>query len=156
MRCPIITTFLLSAALLFSTSAAHAAVMEPFTVEVALSQNALAKLSSLKESVTVSAVYAARPNEAGKKVAVRNVIDLGEDSLTYTPVPRKKFSITGKSFKLAALRYVQPGSASVLVNVFSARKAYADNLLDCDVFDGSFSQAVAAQPIQLSCTLIGE
>lgn len=147
---------LLAVVALFSPPGAHAAAVQPFSVEVTLSPKALAQLAALKESVTINASYYAEPNEAGKKIAELGSVDLGEDNLTYAPVPRKTMAITGKSYKLSALRYTMPGTASVLINVFSARKTYANNLLNCGIFEGSFAEAVAAQPIHISCALISE
>jgi hypothetical protein len=141
---------------LLAAPSAQAAAVQPFSVEVTLSQKALAQLTTLKEQVTISASYYARPNEAGKKIAELGRVNLGGDDLTYAPVPRKTMAVTGKSYKLSALRYTMPGTAAVLINVFSARKTYADNILDCDIFEGSFAEAAAAQPVRISCALISE
>ena len=50
--------------------------------------------------------------------------------------------------------YVQ-GEPELLINVFSGRKSSPNNLLNCDIYEGSLSD-IQGRRIDISCGLIGE
>lgn len=140
-------------------SAAHAqqgaeAVPPKYSVVVTLSAKAAAKMTATKEQTVVDVTYSGDPNAAGKKKVTEFGILLGEEQVKLGPTGGTA-AFVGKGFKPAEVKFIKPGSAKVLVNVFSARLGNEDNLLDCGLFEGSFAEA-AAKPVAIACKLIGE
>lgn len=127
-----------------------------FNLVLGLSPAAVKKLTAMGEAITVSAMYEGEPNKAGEKKAIEGVIPLGEENLERKPVAAgDRMTFVGKGFKTADLKWVKPGGARVLINVYSARKVADDNLLDCAIYEGTLAEA-AAKPVLISCKLIDE
>ena len=59
------------------------------------------------------------------------------------------------SLKSKALAKVTGHEAILLINVYTSRKKFADNLFDCGIFEDKVSLA-AKTPIAIACKLIGE
>lgn len=151
---------LLAAAVALAPVPALAAGEAPkFSLVLTLSPHALAKLAGLKEEVTVAAMYSGDPTkEATRKKIPDEIgeIGLGNEEITRAPAAGpQSFAFAGKGFDAKKLKWVMPGTAKVLINVYSARKAADDNLLDCGIFEGTLAEA-AAKPIEISCKLIEE
>jgi hypothetical protein len=125
----------------------------PFEVRVRLTPEAVRHLASINEQVTIAAMFGgslkpgATPNTDGP-----DGINLGEDLVDIPPQADQVVKITGRSFEAARLGDIQ-GEPTVLINIFSARKAGPDNILDCGIFEGPISQAQAAQ-VDISCSLL--
>ncbi len=136
-------------------SSAHAAnelEVPDFRIDVTLSEKAAAKLSASKEWVHISAFYygeAAKPkdgDEMGQIWLGNEDADIeGEGSVTFGNI-----KIDAKRLKL-----VKGRKAIVNINVYSSRKVFPDNVLDCELFEDKVEVAVKA-PVTIVCKLIGE
>lgn len=130
-----------------------------FDLMLTLSPAAAAKLAGMKEAITVSAMYSGQPTKAARKAGKAtevDEVDLGEETATLQPSKAPQTAhFVGKGFKAGEVKWIAPGTAGVLINVYSARKVSDDNLLDCDIFQDVLKVA-AAKPIEISCKLIGE
>lgn len=153
---------LLAAIALLAAAPAPSLAAEPtpnFSVVVTLSAEARADLTKRKEQVTVSAMYSGEPTREAVKKKIDSEIGevvLGEETLTRPIVGGKEtFAFAGKAFDVKRTKWIKPGTASILINVYSARKTADDNLLDCGIFEDVLAVA-AAQPIEISCKLIAE
>ncbi len=141
--------------ILLSTSPAKASKNDfGFTVQIALSPKAAARLARTSEGMVVSATYSGDPIPAAAKYANEiGQIDLGVEDVE---VPGKAaiVRVTGSKVKRENLAWVK-GPILLNVNVYSARRSGPDNILACDFFDGKLQQAVR-QPVSLHCSLITE
>ena len=143
----------LTAALILSTALAGLACADTtaptFELHIALSDAAAAKLKESGEAITIAAYYYgdAKPgkeNEVGqfdlgnqeKELAGAGSVDLG-----------------GITFKDADLANIT-GAPRVNINVFTARKVFEDNLIDCGFFEDDVAKAAAG--IHLTCKLLTE
>lgn len=123
-----------------------------YSVDVALSAKAAAKLVESGETIHIAAVYfgTARPGVQGDDVGQ---IPLGNED---TDIPAAGAAILGhiklKSAEVAKIAEARP---QLLINVYTSRKVFEDNLLDCGIFQDSVDVA-AAKPIRIACKLIGE
>lgn len=154
------TSLLFAAAgLVCAVSLADAAETPKFDLVLTLSPAALAELTKIHEQVTVAAMYAGQPTKEAQKKKIDDEIgevNLGSEEITRPmTAATAKVSFTGKGFEAKKLKWVTPGTAKVLINVYSARKANDDNLLDCGLFEDTLAVA-AAKPIEISCKLIAE
>ncbi|MCJ2034919.1 hypothetical protein [Methylobacterium sp. J-068] len=134
-----------------------------FSVSVSLSPKASQKLSTLSESVNVKSFYyaklARKPTRADIKRARAegrepDQIEMLGDIVTL-PAAGGIAEMPGRNLDAADVAAVGRNPLRVSLNVFSARKAAPDNLLDCDLFDDDLSRA-RAKPIVIGCRLIGE
>lgn len=151
--------FFAGASLFCAVSAAGADETPKFDLVLALSPAALTELTKIHEQVTVAAMYAGEPTKEAQKKKVDDEIgevNLGSEEITRPmTAATAKVSFTGKGFDAKKLKWVKPGTAKVLINVYSARKANDDNLLDCGIFEDKLTVA-ATQPIEIFCKLIAE
>ncbi|MGA0531041.1 hypothetical protein [Hansschlegelia sp. KR7-227] len=152
-------------ALALPAGAAAQAAASPFgfVVQVSLSPKALAKLSAISESVTVSSFY---HGKASKKPTAADItraeadgeepgqIELPGDTVTM-PAVGGVANMPARGVTAADAAAYGRNPVHVNVNVFSARKAAEDNLLDCDLFDDRLAVA-RAKPVIITCRLIGE
>jgi hypothetical protein len=121
-----------------------------FTVEVALTPAAAAKLSSLHEKVAVAAYYYGLP-APGVPANQDGQVDLGSEKMEFTP-PQDQVHFSGAVVDEGDLTTIA-GPPRVLINVFSARHAVSDNLLDCSTFEDTIATARARTP-HITCDLI--
>ncbi len=153
------TPLLAAAGLLALVGTATAAETPKFDLVLSLSPAAFAELTKIHEQVTISAMYAGQPTKEAQKKKIDDEIgevNLGSEEITRPMTSATaKVSFTGKGFDAKRLKWVAPGTAKVLINVYSARKVNDDNLLDCGIFEDVLAVA-AAQPIEISCKLIAE
>ncbi|NLH83080.1 MAG: hypothetical protein GX458_19890 [Phyllobacteriaceae bacterium] len=156
MRAP---WFLIAGASLCCAVAASAAETPKFDLVLSLSPAALAELTKIHEQVTIAAMYAGEPTKDAQKKKIDD--EIGEVNLGHEEITRPMtastttVSFVGKGFDAKRLKWVKPGTAKVLINVYSARKVNDDNLLDCGLFEDTYA-AAAAKPIEISCKLIAE
>lgn len=121
-------------------------------IDLTLSPRAMAELASLSEMVTVSAFYfgepapgaTIEPDEMGQ-------VFLGAEDHTVWPLPQAV--VLGAN--LGAMPRGQVVAPMLNVNVFSARFAHEDNLLDCGLVDGAVADLVGAVQ-KVHCKLIVE
>ncbi|UMY16128.1 hypothetical protein MMB17_15540 [Methylobacterium organophilum] len=155
----------LTAALTSAAPAAAQTTASPhgFTVQVSLSPKALKKLTDLSESVTVSSFYyyerARKPTRAEIKRAQADgqepgAYEIAGDTVTI-PAAGGLAEMPGFGVNAADATSIDENPIKVNINVYSARKAAPDNLLDCDLFSDTVT-AARAKPISITCRLIGE
>lgn len=134
-----------------------------FTVQITLSPKALKKLTDLSESVTVRSFYygkmARKPTPAEIKRAQADgqepgMVEITGDTVTL-PAAGGLAEMPGRGVGAADATAIGKNPINVNINVFSARKAAPDNLLDCDLFEDTVA-AARAKPISITCRLIGE
>ena len=144
---------LVAAGLLLAALSADAAASYGFKVQVALTPKAAALLASKHESIEVAAMYFGDPKPGAEKHADEmDQINLGDERVVI-PGANGTATITGTKVIARALAWtVKP---QVLINVYTARKASPDNLIDCGIFQDDVTKAQAA-PIQIACKVIGE
>lgn len=121
-----------------------------FAIQVALTPAAATKLSSLHEKVAVAAYYYGVP-APGVPANQDGQVDLGSEKTEFAP-PQSQVSFTGSVVDEGDLKTIA-GPPRVLINVFSARHAVSDNLLDCSTFDDAIAAAQAKTP-RITCDLI--
>jgi hypothetical protein len=132
--------------------AAEEITLAPYEVAVSLSVKAKDKLATSKEMVHVSAMYYGEAEE-GFTGDEMGEIQLGVEDA----------DIPGEgSVKLGQLKMSKDDLAqvvghkpSVLINVYTSRKVFEDNLLDCGIFQ-DLVEVAAQKPIAIACKLIGE
>lgn len=158
---PSLRTLLLAAVAVLAAAPAVRANEPPpkFSVVLTMSPASLAELTKLREQVTVSAHYYGMPTPAADKNKIPNEIgevDLGgEESTRALASAHETFDFAGRGFQTKRTKWAEPGTAGVLINVYSARKVSDDNILDCGIFQDRLEIA-EAQPIEIACKLIGE
>jgi len=121
-----------------------------FSVDVELTPAAAQKLSALHEKVAVAAYYSGLP-APGVQPGQDGQVDLGSENQEFAP-PQSQVRFTGTAVHADELKTIA-GKPRVLINVFSARHASADNLLDCGIFDDEIAVAQAKTP-KISCDLL--
>ncbi len=151
-----ITRLLVAVSIVCSTSiiclAAEDVSLPPYEVVVSLSQKAKDKLASSKEMVHVSAMYYGEAEE-GFTGDDMGEIQLGEEDADLPGEGPVKFGEVKMSKH--DIEQVVGQKPSVLINVYTSRKVFEDNLLDCGIFQGLVEEA-AQKPIAIACKLIGE
>lgn len=122
---------------------------------VSLSKPAAARLAKAHEAIGVSASFFGTPeNEAARRAAA------GDGQIALGVVDKRlakagRVRIAPPAFDRAKLALIELPGPRVNINVFSARKALPDNVLDCDFFEDSLAVALR-KPVALHCKLIGE
>lgn len=143
----------LLAGLVFASLPALADVKPPFySMSVSLSGKASQKLKSSGETIHIAAMYfgTAKPGVQGDEVGQ---IQLGREE---TDLAKPGSVRLGKIWlKRADLKKIIEREPQLLINVYTSRKVFEDNLLDCGIFQGGVSVA-AGKPIRIACKLIGE
>ena len=140
------------AALAIPAGAESKIALPEYSVTVTLSKKAAAKLNGSGETITIRAYYFGDPvnakdqNESGDySLNSEDKVILGAGSATLG-----KISINAKD-----LAKVKGHEASVSINIFTSRKVFPDNLLDCEIFEDKVAVALQ-KPMSLRCKLIGE
>ena len=145
------------AALLFLTLAltpSYAAEKDlpDYTITVSLSDKAAAKLESSGEWVHISAFY------YGLAIKPKDGDEMGQIWLGNEDADIKGAgTVTFGHIKIdtGRLRKVVGGKPTVNINVYSSRKKFQDNLLDCGLFEDLVDIAVKTNAA-IACKLIGE
>lgn len=146
-----VALFIASSAATSCLAAAEVA-LPPYEVVISLSEQAKSKLATSKEMVHVSAMYYGLAEE-GFTGDEMGEIQLGEEDADIPGEGSAKFGqLKMSQHDLAQVVGQKP---SVLINVYTSRKVFEDNLLDCGIFQGPVEEA-AQKPIAIACKLIGE
>ncbi len=121
-----------------------------YTVVVTLSPGAETKLASSGETVRVSAYYfgEAKPGVAADEAGE---IQFGEEVKDI--VVGQSANLGGQTFSAKEVRKVVGERPQLLINVYSSRRVFQDNILDCGIWQGD---AANASTLPISCKLIGE
>lgn len=128
-----------------------ARIVPKYVVQLTLSPAAANKLSSSGETVRISASYygTAAPGTAsgddGEVGLANETIDL--------PNGTRAVNLGGIAIPESDIRKTAEGRPLLLINVYSSRKVFQDNLLDCGIYQGD---AAMAGQVEISCKLIGE
>jgi hypothetical protein len=125
-----------------------------FDLYIELSAKAAAKLKRTGEGIIIRAAYYGNPTRAAEKHANEmGTLDLASET-NALPGVAGRVHVSGKGISAKNLGMIK-GSAMVNVSVYSARKASADNILNCDFIDAAV-QRVTRAPVTLKCSLIEE
>ena len=136
-----------------SATAVPAPAGYEFTIQIALTPRAAAKLASLGEGITVAAMYSGSPKPAYRRQAdEEGRLYLGDERIT-APGRAGPVRITGSKVLRNRLGWVR-GPVVVLINVYSARLKGPNNILDCGIYEGPVA-AIAASDSTIRCDLIG-
>lgn len=143
------------AVFLLSSSAAlagSAVDLPDYTLDISLSPRAAATLSQSGEQIHVSAVYFGRAikEEDGDEMGQ---VSLGTEDVDLPAATRITFGQV--TLDGAALAKAVDQQAYVNINVFTSRKKFPDNLLNCGLFEDRVEVAAQA-PIAIACKLIDE
>lgn len=124
-----------------------------FEVQLTLTPRAIEKLTAMSEMVTIAGMYWGEPSEAGKPRADDiGQINLGRDDINVQPASRTVL-VPGAAIDPSVLETDVAGAPQVLVNVFTARMAHEDNLINCGIYEGPIAMA-RAKPVDIRCDLI--
>lgn len=127
----------------------------PYAFEVALTltPRTIEKLTAMSEMITVAGMYWGEPSEAAKTRADNmGQINLGRDDINVQPVSRTVL-VPGAAIDSKVVETDIAGAPQVLVNVFTARMAHQDNLINCAIYEGPISMA-QAKPVEIKCDLL--
>lgn len=136
------------------SASAEGAKAPHFTVTVSLSDAARAKLAAAHEGIVVAAYYAGEPTKAAMKKAEMGEIQLGSEEVRIGGAGGDAV-FTGAKFQANRTNLIKPGTAKILINVYTARLSSQNNLISCDLFEDTVTVA-EAKPIPIACKLIGE
>lgn len=125
-----------------------------FKVEVTLSNAAAQAFAKSGETVIVAASFFADPKTGTAKRDIDEIgqVDLGNKQVELHGAGTASFD--GSAVARNKLHLIT-GAPQVNINVWSGRHTSQDNLLGCDMFQGSIA-AAAKQPILLHCALLTE
>lgn len=122
------------------------------TVDISLTPAAAAELARTHEGISASAAWEGEPNASGlKHLDETGRIFIGREDQTREGAGLLHFA--GKLDPVTLARSTK--DINVNVNVFSARKGNADNILDCDFVDGP-ADRVSGRTFPILCSLITE
>ncbi|HML29332.1 MAG TPA: YARHG domain-containing protein [Hyphomicrobium sp.] len=122
-----------------------------YIVQLTLSPAAAHKLVSSGETVRVFASYY---GSAAPGVAAGDDGEIGLASETVDlPNGTTAINLGGISISEADIRKTTEGQPMLLINVYTSRKVFPDNLLDCGIYQGPAAQA---GQVEINCKLIGE
>jgi hypothetical protein len=146
-------TVLFAGMLILAGAPAQAASPYAFKVDITLSPKAATKLAELHESVVGAAYFYGLPTKAARKHAD----DVGQIHLNSETVTvesdQRTIAFSGKDVRRKEIAWVKKRQVMVAVNVYSARRSAADNILHCDIYQGLISAAQSNTPT-IACRLI--
>lgn len=124
-----------------------------FEVNLTLTPRAAEKLVATNERVIVASMYFGVPvSDTAPGIDDHGMeVGLGGDDIEVAP-ENAVVKAPGTGFDPTYLTSIK-GDPEVLVNVYSARKTHADNLLSCGIYQGPVSMA-QKQPVDIQCDLI--
>jgi hypothetical protein len=133
----------------------YSAPNEPIVVKVSFSDAAQAKLKESGERVTINAMYYAepKPSIADRLEPGDPGVALGEDLVEIDGVTQEA-TVPG-AFDTAKANAEAQGDVRVLLNVYTARKVFEDNLLSCGIYDDTVEKA-GREGMAIECALIEE
>lgn len=126
-----------------------------FSVNVRLSDAAKKQLIDNQETIIVAGYFTVHPKQGTERHYLdikSGQVDLGDVEVEIRPGETATFN----DLKLNPNALDRIDSVpSILIGVFSGRKSSKDNLLDCEVYDGSLD-SIHGRTINIPCQLIGE
>jgi hypothetical protein len=139
-----------------NNATAMAPASPEFSVSVRLSDVAKKTLIESKETIIVAGYFAGHPKQGTEQRYLdikSGEVDLGDVEAEIHPGETATFN----DLKLNpdALGLVDSHGPNILIDVFSGRKSSKDNLLDCEVYDGSLD-SVHGRTIEIPCQVIVE
>ena len=127
-------------------------IIAPFTINVALSTKAVAKITTAKETIIVSAIFSGTPKDSSSAdIAEDGVFDVAfaEKEIHYgEPAVFNKIKMSKKLFNQLADKDIE-----LVINVYTGRKSTKDNLITCDLLAERISK-VANKAFTLKGKLI--
>lgn len=134
--------------------ATRAADADRINIRLSYSDAAIEQLDELSEQVVVLATYSANPAPGGRtETNDIGMISLGSDDIQVLP-SRSKVALSADGLVEPGPDEIE-GGIIVNVNVFSARLASEDNILNCDFFEGTLER-LRRTGVELHCSLIIE
>jgi hypothetical protein len=121
-----------------------------FDVQLTFTPRAAEKLAASNERVVVNGMYWGVAKQ-GAASAMDGQATLGSDEVEVAP-ENAKIVVSGAGVDETRIADID-GAPQVLVNVYSARRSHADNLLNCGIYEGPVSMA-QQKPIEIQCDLI--
>lgn len=121
-------------------------------ITLTIEPSALQRLIDMGEWVTVSAYYFGNAASDAAPVEEDGSVYLGGETYYVYPAASQMIVLGGSIAAMPAGWVEQP---EINVNVFTARYAAEDNLLDCDLVEGPVS-VIAATPNVIACRWLGE
>lgn len=143
---------MLRLALTLACIAAPAFAETPTLLELHFSAAARARIYPA-ETVTVALWYEGEPSPAGAALASQEMGLVWLGSEDYEVMARDQNIRVGGL--LASLPLDLVTGAMATVNVYTARRAFEDNLLDCTLVSGTLAE-FAGRSHRIDCKLIGE
>ncbi len=139
-------------------AAPQAAVATPpspyaFEINVTFTPRAVEQLLATKERVTVDASYfGIAVSETAPGVDDHGMdVGLGGDMIEIDPA-NALVTTPGTGFDATNIASIK-GEPEVLVNIYSARRTHADNILSCGIYQGPVKMA-QEKPVDIRCDLI--
>lgn len=124
-----------------------------FDVNLTLTARAAERLASTDERVIVDAMYYGLPASDDAPGLNREGMEIGLGASEIEIAPQSvAVKVTGEGFDTTYMNSVK-GEPEVLVNVYSARKTHANNLISCGIYQGPVSMA-QKKPVDIQCDLI--
>lgn len=124
-----------------------------FEVRLTMTPRAAEKLASMNERVIVDAMYFGLAASADAPGVDDHGMEVGLGSDEVEVAPQNAVVTTpGSGFDPTHIASIK-GEPEVLVNVYSARKSHADNLLSCGIYQGPVKMA-QQKPVEIQCDLI--
>jgi hypothetical protein len=126
-----------------------------YKVELTFTPRTITELRAMSEKVTIANWYYGLAKEGTPESAreENDQIALGENLMEVDPA-NQIVSVSVSPFKADKLKHVD-GEPMLLINVYTARKAHPDNLINCGIFDDTLAKAEPTT-IEISCDLIKE
>lgn len=141
-----------AAAVFVPASAAMVDMTPLYTVQITLSPKAAAKLSSSGETITIAAMYGG-PAKPGVPTEGDGMVFAGEElSVTAGAGNVLQGGIMLDEKEVAKI----DGEVELLINVYTSRTKFEDNLLSCGIWQDKLSAIPQDTPIPISCALIEE
>lgn len=122
-----------------------------FDIQLTLTPRTADKLAAMGEQVTVSAMFFGDPRPGAPVEEGMGEIRLGEDTIDVAPA-NAVVVVTGAGFDPKRISEIE-GPPQVLINVYTARKAHGDNLIDCGIYQGPIKMA-QEKPVAIECDLL--
>ncbi len=131
--------------------AAQTGPLPDLQIRVLLSPDARQTLMQGKEGITVAASWYGEPNARHQSAADESgQIDMGRSELNL-PSEGGTVRFTPASINRKRLGWLKEG-VWVNINVYSARRHWPDNILNCEIADGPLA-GLARKPVTLRCSL---
>jgi hypothetical protein len=134
-------------------------VLSGFTVEVTLSEKARQKLIESKETIAATSYFIASPKRGVPLSEYRRFLSRpGPIGLGYLDVeakPGERLRFGEIKLNQSAIAMIDEQGPQLLVNVASGRRAFRDNILWCDIYEGPL-EPIQGKTIQITCKLLRE